>query len=182
MAVLVSDSARIKPQRISGLQRFLRGVQRAAGVRGEVSVLLTSEAEIKKLNRSFRGKNSATDVLSFPAASLRGPQRAPGLRVMGRVNGFAGDIAISLPTAQRQAREHGHSLAEEIKILMLHGMLHLAGMDHEHDGGEMRRRESALRRQLKLPQGLILRSEGKRKPSRSLIALGKGKSTRARNQ
>jgi probable rRNA maturation factor len=125
--------------------RFLREAQKAVRLRGQVSVLLTSDARIRSLNRRFRGKNKATDVLSFPADAAVS-------------HGVAGDLAISLPTARRQAIEQGHSLGAEIKILMLHGLLHLAGYDHETDDGRMARREQLLREELDLPHGLIERS------------------------
>jgi probable rRNA maturation factor len=124
------------------LSRFARRAQREAGVRGEVGILLTGDAEIRRLNRDFRGQDQPTDVLSFPLA-----EPAQG-----------GDIAISKTTARRQARRAGHDLSTEIKILILHGMLHLAGYDHERDGGRMSRREQLLRRRLHLPAGLIERA------------------------
>jgi probable rRNA maturation factor len=107
-------------------------------------VLLTTDTAIRKLNRQFRGIDQATDVLSFPAESL------PGFEV-------AGDLAISVPMAMRQAGEQGHALSAEVKVLMLHGLLHLAGYDHETDTGQMARRERLLRGRLGLPQGLIER-------------------------
>jgi probable rRNA maturation factor len=144
------------------LARFLREAQAAVRLRGQVTVLLTSDVVIRRLNRQFLGKNRATDVLSFPAAKLPGVSKArsevPGNREM------AGDLAISVPTAQRQAAAQGHGLSAEIKVLILHGMLHLAGYDHEVDDGKMARRERKLRSELGLPQGLIERSvssEGK---------------------
>lgn len=97
------------------------------------------------LNARFRGKRMATDVLSFP-----GPKA---------VNDCAGDIAISLDIATRNARSLGHSVGDEVRILVLHGLLHLAGYDHEDDNGEMARREKTLRKKLGLPSGLIERSE-----------------------
>jgi probable rRNA maturation factor len=131
------------------LARFLAAAQTAARVKGQVTVLLTTDAAIRKLNRQFRGKNKATDVLSFPA---EGPLRGSGAEAV------AGDLAISVTTALGQAAEQGHSLATEIKVLVLHGLLHLAGYDHEADSGQMARRELALRAKLKLPQGLIERA------------------------
>lgn len=128
-----------------GLVRFLREAQAAVGVKGEVAVLLARDATLRKLNRQFRGKDKATDVLSFPPA-------AEGKAKHG------GDLAISFETAQRQADEHGHSLGEELRVLMLHGLLHLAGMDHETDDGGMAKREAKLRKKLKLPAGLIARA------------------------
>jgi probable rRNA maturation factor len=127
------------------LARFLREAQAAVRLRGMVSVLLTTDGAMRRLNRTFRGKNKATDVLSFPA----------GEASRGEV---AGDLAISIPTARKQAAEQGHSLSAEVKVLMLHGMLHLAGYDHETDDGKMERRERVLRARLGLPLGLIERS------------------------
>lgn len=132
------------------LARFLSEAQAAVRLRGQVSVLLTTDAAIRKLNRQFRGKNKATDVLSFPADPI------PGLKPLQQI---AGDLAISVPTARRQAVEQGHALRIEIKVLMLHGLLHLAGYDHEADAGQMARRERLLRARLGLPQGLIERVE-----------------------
>lgn len=129
------------------LARFLAAAQAAVRLRGQVTVLVTTDQAIRSLNRRFRGKNKATDVLSFPAdAALSGSEK------------IAGDLAISLPTAQRQATEQGHPLSTEIKILILHGLLHLAGHDHETDTGQMARRERLLRARLRLPQGLIERA------------------------
>ncbi len=127
----------------SGLARFLNLARAAVGLEGEVEVLLTSDAEIKRLNKMFRGKNKPTDVLSFPA-----PDEAEGI---------AGDVAISLETALRQAAEHGHSLRDEVRVLLLHSVLHLAGEDHETDTGQMAEREAELRRTLRLPSSLIAR-------------------------
>ena len=128
------------------LARFLREAQAAVKLRGQVTVLLTTDTAIRRLNRQFRGKNKATDVLSFPAFAP-GPMK------------IAGDLAISINTARRQADERGHSLGTEIKVLTLHGLLHLAGYDHETDKGEMERREQKLRAKLCLPHGLIERTE-----------------------
>ncbi len=129
----------------AGLSRYLRVAQTAVGLRGEVSVLLAGDATLQRLNRGFRGKNKATDVLSFPAP----PEMAAVT---------AGDLAVSLETAARQARKQGHSLRDEVRILLLHGLLHLAGFDHETDAGEMAAREAELRRRLRLKRGLIARA------------------------
>lgn len=134
------------------LERFLTQAQAAARLRGQVTVLLTTDQAIRRLNRQYRGKNKATDVLSFPALEV------PGLKPAERV---AGDLAISVPTALQQAREQGHPLSTELKVLMLHGVLHLAGHDHETDEGQMARREQLLRRRLGLPEGLIERTLGR---------------------
>jgi probable rRNA maturation factor len=133
------------------LARFLKAAQEAVRLKGQVTVLLTTDAAIRDLNRRFRGKNKATDVLSFPAEGLG-------------AEGIAGDVAISVTTALRQAAGQGHSLATEIKVLVLHGMLHLAGFDHEVDEGRMARRERLLRGKLGLPQGLIERAAQKTIP------------------
>ena len=129
----------------SGLSRFLRTAQMAVGLDGEVDVLLASDRTLRRLNRTFRGKDKATDVLSFPA-------------VKGQPGEHAGDLAISLDTATKQASEYGHALRDEVRVLLLHGLLHLSGMDHEADGGEMATREAMLRAKLRLPDGLIARS------------------------
>ena len=124
------------------LSRFATRAQRALSLRGDINICITSSSEMRSLNRRFRGKNRATDVLSFPS----------------QTRGVAGDIAISLEIAARNAAELGHDLATEVKILILHGMLHLAGFDHEIDDGEMQTRETTLRRKFKLPVGLIERT------------------------
>ncbi len=107
--------------------------------------MLGTDAQIRALNRRFRGLDYATDVLSFPAAG--GGERG-------------GDIVISMRAAADQASELGHPLATELRILVLHGLLHLAGYDHETDRGRMRRREEQLRRRGRLPSGLIQRARG----------------------
>ena len=140
-----SSSQRDRVPSARALARFLHEAQAAVGLRGQVSVLLTTDAALRTLNRRFRGKNRTTDVLSFPA---EGP-------AAGEV---AGDLAIGVPAARRQSAEYGHSLGTELKVLMLHGLLHLAGYDHENDGGRMARRERQLRQRLRLPVGLIERA------------------------
>jgi probable rRNA maturation factor len=136
------------------LASFLADAQAAVRLQGEVNVLLTTDAAIRRLNRRFRGKDKATDVLSFPAAD---PVPGPA------AERIAGDLAVSVTTALRQAVEQGHSLSTEIKVLILHGLLHLAGYDHEADSGRMARRERLLRGRLGLPQGLIERTEAPEK-------------------
>ena len=128
------------------LARFAVRARRAARLRGEVEILVAGDRELRALNRRFCRQDRPTDVLSFPAADH---------------NGLAGDIAISATTARRNARRFGHPLADELKVLILHGILHLAGYDHEHDRGEMARREEHLRRALGLPMALIGRSHGR---------------------
>jgi len=132
----------------ASLARFVARARRAAGLKKMVNVLVTTSRELQQLNRRFRGKNRPTDVLSFPAAP-------------GTAN-FAGDVAISAEIAGRNAAQLGHTPAIEIKILALHGILHLAGYDHEHDKGEMARKEAQMRKALRLPVGLIERNEAKK--------------------
>ena len=105
--------------------------------------LLTDDRELRRLNRQFFGKDYPADVISFPE---------PG------ADRFLGELAISLERAADQAREHGHRLDEEIGVLMLHGLLHLLGMDHEKDGGRMARAERRWRKELGLPAGLVERA------------------------
>jgi probable rRNA maturation factor len=151
------------------LGRFLSQAQAAIRLRGQVTVLLASDHAIRGLNRRFRGKNKATDVLSFPAdTTAPGPEK------------IAGDLAISVPTALRQASAQGHSLSTEIKVLILHGLLHLAGYDHEADAGKMDRRERLLRARLRLPQGLIERAVVSKSTARPIEAGAKGRSAGVR--
>ncbi|HLG98443.1 MAG TPA: rRNA maturation RNase YbeY [Bryobacteraceae bacterium] len=105
--------------------------------------LITTDRELRRLNLEFRNQNRATDVLSFPAAGG---------------NSFLGDIAISYDRAKRQAGDYGLSVQQEIQILMLHGVLHLLGMDHESDRGRMARAEAKWRATLGLPTALIERA------------------------
>lgn len=126
----------------TALSRFVSRAQRGAGVAGEVNVLITSSDELQRLNREYLGKNKPTDVLSFPSA----------------LNDGGGDIAISWQIARQNAKALGHSLSDELKILILHGTLHLAGLDHEEDRGEMQQLEQKLRVQLGLPHSLIERA------------------------
>jgi probable rRNA maturation factor len=121
------------------LERFVGIVCREARLRGEVNVLLTSDRKIRDLNRRFRRRDKTTDVVSFPSNT-------------------GGDIAISVPVAKASARELGHELSDEIKILILHGALHLKGHDHETDNGTMARVEQRLRKKLKLPLALTERT------------------------
>ncbi len=104
--------------------------------------LLTHDAELRRLNQQFLKHDYPTDVLSFPSP---GP------------DGFLGEIAISLDRAAEQAREREHRIENEVEILLLHGVLHLLGMDHEKDRGRMARAERRYRRELGLPEGLIER-------------------------
>jgi probable rRNA maturation factor len=132
------------------LGRFVLRARRAVRLSGAVNVLLTGNAEMRSLNSRFRKKNKPTDVLSFPAESVP---------VRNGKRGFAGEIAISGEVASRSAARLGHSPAVEVKVLVLHGILHLAGFDHERDNGHMARKEASLRRLLGLPSSLTERGQ-----------------------
>jgi probable rRNA maturation factor len=105
---------------------------------------ITNDAELKSWNAQFLDNEYATDVLSFPSPAG---------------DGSLGDIAISIQRARAQARQYGYATEDEIRILMLHGVLHLLGMDHESDAGRMKRTETRWRRKLGLPPGLIERAQ-----------------------
>lgn len=123
------------------LRDFWTDVAMRAARGRAATCLIATDRDLRALNRKFREKDYATDVLSFPG-----------------VGGEPGEIAISLDRAAAQAAEQGHSLDDELRILMLHGALHLAGMDHETDGGEMARAESRWRKRLGLPESLTERA------------------------
>ena len=133
----------------AGLDRFVLAARRAAGLKGTVNVLVTSSAAVRSLNQKFRGKNQATDVLSFPAR----------LSELGKRSRLAGEIAISADIAMQNALRLGHVAAQEVRVLALHGILHLAGFDHERDNGKMAHKEANLRERLGLPSGLIERAD-----------------------
>lgn len=127
--------------RAPGLKNWLESV--APGrARGTMTVALVSDARIRTLNRTFRKKDKATDVLSFPADEP----------------GQLGDVVIAVGVARRQAAAAGHPFATELRVLALHGLLHLLGYDHEHDDGRMGRLERRLRREGGLREGLIERA------------------------
>jgi probable rRNA maturation factor len=132
----------------STLERFLLRARRAVRLRGTVNVLVTNSHELRSLNLRFRGKDKPTDVLSFPEPRMNLPKAKQP----------AGELAVSAEIARDNAKRLGHSLATEIKILTLHGILHLAGFDHERDNGEMADAERRLRLRLKLETGLIERT------------------------
>jgi probable rRNA maturation factor len=133
--------------RAPGLAAWLTSIA-PSRARGEVTVALVSDARVRELNRRFRRKDAPTDVLSFPAAAS-GP-RADGQR-------YLGDVVIAAGVARRQAKEAGHSIQTELRVLALHGLLHLLGYDHEGDAGRMARIERRLRRKGGLREGLIER-------------------------
>jgi probable rRNA maturation factor len=148
-----------------GLSRWLARVA-PARTRGTVSIALVSDRRVRALNRRYRGIDRPTDVLSFP--SRASPQRTRRVRstpskktsatsVSSVVELFLGDIVIARGVARRQARSAGHSESTELKVLALHGLLHLLGYDHERDNGAMARLERKLRRRGRLREGLIER-------------------------
>jgi probable rRNA maturation factor len=126
-----------------GLARWLRRIA-PARAKGELAIAIATDARVRALNRAYRRKDTPTDVLSFPAGT----------------RGVLGDIVIARGVAARQAREQGHSLETELRILALHGLLHLIGYDHDaaDDRGRMRRMEERLRRKGGLAKGLIERA------------------------
>ena len=147
LVVTVCDAAG-QSVRVPGLAGWLAGIAplaKAGAATATVTVVITTDRRIRRLNRTWRGVDKATDVLSFPAGDDPGPGR------------HLGDVVISRETAARQARNEGHSLATELRVLALHGLLHLLGYDHERDSGRMARIERRLRRQGGLPAGLIER-------------------------
>jgi probable rRNA maturation factor len=155
---LVIVHKRVPGLSAQALERFVLRARRAVGMRGAVNVLVTNGSAVLALNSRFRGQNKTTDVLSFPAATVPVGSH--------KISKFAGEIAISADIAMQNARSFQHTPAEEVKILTLHGMLHLAGFDHERDNGKMARKEEKLRRDLHLPVALIERAtqNGDRSP------------------
>src|SRR5262245_26699930 len=141
-----------RPVRAAGLAKWLESVT-PARASGEVAVALVGDAAIRALNRRYRRKNRATDVLAFP----------------GGGGAHLGDIVIATGVARRQAAEAGHSYSAELRILALHGFLHLLGYDHHDsaDGGLMSRVEARLRRRGGLGTGLIERAARSNRPRRT---------------
>ncbi len=134
------------------LELFLRRVREQLGLASwDVAICLVSDAEIARMNEAFRRKKGPTDVLSFPAVARRKPVPLPTRdgRLSPQAN-FLGDIAISPATARRNAKKYNRSTPSELQILILHGVLHLLGYDHETDRGQMTRIEHRLRRRLGL--------------------------------
>jgi probable rRNA maturation factor len=139
----------------SALESFLARARRALRLNGtECAVCLVSDREMARLNRTFRGKSGPTDVLSFPAvqpavrARRNSPSRSSGF--LTSRHRYLGDIAVAPDVARRNAQRFGRTLEVELRILVLHGILHLLGYDHESDHGEMERLEGRLRRRLGL--------------------------------
>lgn len=145
LRVRVTDG-RGRPISSAGLDRWLES-SAPARARGTVTIALLTDAAMRKLNARFRKADYATDVLSFPSDE----------------RGVLGDIAIARGVAAKQARELGHSQRVELRVLALHGLLHLLGYDHETDTGEMAKAEERLRRKAGLPAGLITRTHTTRR-------------------
>jgi probable rRNA maturation factor len=147
--------------RIRGLAAWLRRVA-PARAHGALCIALVGDRAMQRLNREFAGKNKATDVLSFPAclaeAHRARADRAPGERGGATVHAYLGDIVIATGVARRQARAAKHPYARELRVLALHGLLHLLGYDHETDDGAMARVEARLRRKGGLATGVIERA------------------------
>jgi probable rRNA maturation factor len=154
LSEVVENHLVILEKKIAGLNedalvRFVVRARKAVGLRGQVNVLVTNSAAVRSLNQRFRDQNKTTDVLSFPTTSSTSQAR--------KGEKLAGEVAISADIAIKNAFRFGHPAAQEIEILALHGILHLAGFDHERDNGEMARKEAELRRALGLPAALIER-------------------------
>jgi probable rRNA maturation factor len=139
-ATLVVEVVASGRLRAPGLARWLQSVA-PSRVRGLVTVALVPDAQVRRLNARYRGHDSATDVLSFAADEP----------------GHLGDVVIACGVAKRQARRVGHPVQAELRVLALHGLLHLLGYDHEHDDGRMAQVERRLRRKGGLSEGLIER-------------------------
>jgi probable rRNA maturation factor len=171
--IAVTDG-RGRPVRAPGLRRWLVSVA-PARARGTLAIALATNAEVRALNRRYRRKDEPTDVLSFPVedrlqasgSRLQDPgKRVPGSRLRGPARSpkpearSLGDLVIATGVARRQATDAGHSYATELKVLALHGLLHLLGYDHHapDDRGRMARLEARLRREGGLEAGLIERA------------------------
>ncbi len=139
-------AADVRPRAV---ERFARKLETEVAKGRAFDCLITGDAEMRRLNREYRGVDRATDVLSFPASGAEAPRRLKPTPL--------GDIAISVQRARAQGREFGHSTEDEVRILILHGVLHLLGFDHETDAGRMARAEKRWRARLGLPNGLIER-------------------------
>lgn len=150
--MILNQQRKVRIQR-EPLAEFLRSVQKKLGVEdAAVTVCFVADAEIAEMNERFRKKKGPTDVLSFPTEVRRREKSkaAPKEKDAERQESHLGDIAIAPETARRYAKENGRSLDSELRVLILHGVLHLLGYDHETDRGEMDRLERKLRRTFEL--------------------------------
>ncbi|HTP69689.1 MAG TPA: rRNA maturation RNase YbeY [Dongiaceae bacterium] len=135
---------------LASLEKFFREIVKETGLRyPPAAVCLITDREMAVLNGKYRGKNRTTDVLSFPSEERAKP-KSLGTAAAELRREFLGDIAISPKVARKNAKQFGRTMEEEIRVLLLHGILHLMGYDHESDRGEMGREEAKLRRRLRL--------------------------------
>ncbi len=143
-AFAIQNRQRRWPVDRDGLSRFLAGVARdvAPGDPRGATIRIVSDRRMRQLSRQYRGKNQTTDVLAFPAEPLPEAEDA-----------YLGDMVVSADAAAEQASERGLPLDQEFRLLLVHGLLHLLGYDHERDAGEMRRLERLLRRRHRLEPG-----------------------------
>lgn len=158
--MIINRQRRIRVH-VPELEKLLARAQRRLRVPvNALTICLVTDAEIARWNRAYRGKAGPTDVLSFPAERAKSPRgRHDGRRISNQdafstihpsFGHYLGDIAIAPAVARRNAQRFGRTFANEMRILILHGILHLMGYDHETDSGEMDRREQQLRRSLRL--------------------------------
>ena len=133
LSIVLLDRQRRRRVSPARLRRVLVGAASALRVKGEMSLVLAGDRLLRRLNRTYRGKDRPTDVLSFPG---------------GGGEAGLGDVVISVETAERNARGLGRTLGQELDVLALHGLLHVLGYDHETDDGTMDRLERRLRRRL----------------------------------
>jgi len=162
--------------RTASLWGFVRGLKRRLRLANrEFNVCFVDDNAIRHLNLAYRGKNKATDVLSFPwneAAGAFPPAPVPPRRgEHGGLENFLGDVVISVESGRRNAAAEGHSTLDEIRWLILHGVLHMLGYDHERDRGEMVALELTLREQLGVAGG-----PGGKEKSKGKTQKSKGKS------
>jgi probable rRNA maturation factor len=160
---MLLDQQKSYALRLPVLNAYVRDLKRRLRLgRRDLNICFVDDGAIRRINAAFRGKDQATDVLSFPWGEPHGSGRAAGPRMRRPASlpragaefaGFLGDIVISVETARRNARAEGHSTLNEIRWLILHGVLHLLGYDHERDSGEMTARELALREQMAIARG-----------------------------
>ena len=144
---MITNRQRLVRVPIRDLQKFfVRAMREVRLPKDAASVCLVTNAQIAKWNAAYRGKKRPTDVLSFPAEDSVWSSRKR--TASGGGNGYLGDIAIAPAVARRNARFYGRTLDQEMRALILHGILHLMGYDHETDTGQMERREQRLRRAL----------------------------------
>jgi probable rRNA maturation factor len=162
LRIALTNEAGRRRRTPASLAPWLQRVAPASAV-GDMTIALVDDETMRRFNRRFAGKNRATDVLSFPSAD--GPDAGVARTAVPRGFGpaghgrFLGDVVIATGVARRQAKAAGHRYADELKVLALHGLLHLLGYDHHADDGQMARLEARLRRRGGLSAGLIERAE-----------------------